>query len=817
MRWSSRKSIGLIVRWVVLFLICFLICVMGCSTTTAPEPATRAETPRPQVDPVDPLVASAALMLRVQLDDPAYVEESLAATQGVIRQLLAGIHGDDDRVAQRMLDVLAGTLIDGTAPTELDRDSAAYLALTPLGSSEFMDHISQSPIVPLEWYPQWFHVRLVLPAGEGGADALQRQLQWKLSREQGVAWQSQISGDRVVIDFGVPLHPDLQGDDATAFFHLLNAPGQQSGRTNSAARSQFARSEAPLSLHIDYRRIGQLMAIHQAATAFDRYVASVGENRATTSHLMHFWAQSNHRAADVFHEFHQIQSVYADATVELHLDDGPETVSAVTTRSRWGKADDENPAPDDTICEPLALKEAQQQPLESVGVLLQDSCGFAQLLAALFDRGGDVLQRRVSAGGTYEVLQSKAEDLDGEVLVEGHRSLPEVAVELDRLPSCAFDVRLFATQSLGQLQRITPREGRGILDRRILSVLEQARRCERHHPQLPQLSVVVSRHLWYLGLQAERRGRLEGAVTLYGESCSMGERLACEYSARLQRAATTDLPDGGAALDAQRPSTTFGDVVHTYITIDENQRLYVGDRLIGRAGELADSAHQQLFVDRLQNLSMRTPLALASADDELRDQAVSTVGLVAPGGMDAATVLRLWTPRGGASPQFIRPLVTSESMAEQRLAWSTLKVDSTWPPPFASVASDPPKIGVHLRSDGIQIVEDSVALKPIDGCRTAGPTICVGEGEDRREIFERLLSVMPTVATWRAGRGEVAVVVETGETELMWEQLVMLSILLQNPNHPLWAGPQPTRLLWFRSRIGAPYPYVTIALDIERD
>ena len=759
-------------------------------------------------DPMDSLVASAAMVLQLQLDASGALDDGFGAMERSVFELLGRHSSHKEATTSKMLNAMEQALdMDQHLPGRA-ASGTAYVALTSLGSPAFLDTLSLSQIVPLERYPEWFHARQVLPAAAGKADVLQSELRSRLPDTDDIHWQTMVRGDRVVVDFAIALRPDREDADPHAVFALVGTPGQRSGRSNSAARTRFARSKAPVALHIDYRRMGQLLAIGEAASSFDRFAEDAARNSDFRLRLITPWVRANQRTAAAYQSLNDIGATYADATVELYSRDEAPAIKVVSTRAEDRRA---TPTEDHFPCDLQPPKEGQHSLWESLPPALRDACDLPVVIGGLFDARADHFQREVSPRGGYTVLRTNPEWFDARARQKESESLPEVLVVVDWLPACVFDVRKFATRSLGDIQRLTPRDGRGALDRRVLAAIEQARRCESHHPQLPQLSIVVSRNLWQLGLQEQRAGRLGAAVALYQESCAMSDELACDYLAGLERATNVALPEVQQELNPRRPQGRFGDFVHAYISVDDEHRLFVGDQSMGTLQELGDATRREQIRQQIHRTPLPTPLALVSADSRTRDQARGTLALAAPGEVDAALLLQPWTGSPLESRTTIRPLIETKSQPGRQLAWSTLKLRSTWLTPAGEQAPDSDTIRVHLRADGIDVVENGISMPAVDDCAKKGPTICVSDDRETVEgyPFDELYSVLPKSRVWRQGRGELFVVVEDG---ISWGLLATMTILMQNPNHPQWRGTQRGRLLWFSSRIAEPYRHLTVVM-----
>ncbi len=798
-------------------LIAALAGVVALSTFVSCASSPTSKHPPPTrfidvtADPIDPLLKSSALVVGLELDDAEIGEQAFSAFEAPIREMLSGPSTKVDPNAEARA-ATADDLIDALREaifsdhiTSLDREGRAFLALTPQGNPPYLNALRISRIIPLENYPRWFHIRQVVPATRGDVQLLEAELEASLEDQKGFYWHLRRRDDRVVIDFQVPLSTGADGDIRRLRDDNLDVFDRGYYRKNSAARAQFARSESPASLYVDHRRLGQILAIREASTHFVKFADHVSRWRERRLPLMPQWMRGNQAAVDIFRHFIDESATYGDATITVDRYADGLLPTVIATRTEGSVEEDSPEVVSTTQCPAAAGDDDGITPMWTFYESIDDACAFSSVISTLFDWSEAPLVAEPSEKGIYtRISAAKEAPKESEKDQKSPNSLPEIAVSIDPLPPCVLDLRRFVHRSISELQRKAPEAQYGVLDRRLLSTVERARRCQQYHPELPRLSTVLSRNLWQMGLHAEQEGRHSITATLYAEACELGDELACQYSERINRAMNVELPLVGEKRNITRPPLRFNGFVRAYISVDELERVSVGQRTIATVDELQGREAQKVLHRRLSETTLPSPLALVSADEDLRAQARGTIALAADGDFDARKVLTPFTVAPLAGQVYIHPLVKVAGVDDRRLALSTIKVQTTT---TTYTSGGDPQIRVHLRDDGIDIAHDNKSIPSIEGCPRRGPTICTGDETVEGFPIPDLFAVMPALSQWVAGKGELLLVVESDVT---WGLLAELSILLQNQNHPQWIGLEPARIFGFTSRAGTPYPHVTV-------
>ena len=397
------------------------------------------------------------------------------------------------------------------------------------------------------------------------------------------------------------------------------------------------------------------------------------------------------------------------------------------------------------------------------------------------------------------------------------RQLPDVpVVGHDVPPSCALDVQSMIARLVSEYHA-TPRadtDRMQTLSRRGVLIADRARVCEADYPTLPQLSRLLGRNLWQLGIRDERAGRLQEAAEQYRQGCQFGETLACRYGLRVRRAAQVDTPASFTQVRAGRSTAPLGGFVAGYVTVDELERVSVGDRTLGSLQELSDEKLQQRLVEEISERPLITPLRLLDAHPQWHTRAKNTTGLVADPGVETRRLLSSLTGADRDNSMEMQAyLEVSDEGASQRQIRTVLLEVGTGSVGSVLRRRDRRPV-VHLKPEGIDVYDGGRRVQPIIGCPRGGPTICmaVKEGNDGKFPVNQLLEMMPDIPGWRTG-GQRPVVVVDAPVE--WGEFSELAVLLQDPNHPAWAAPAPLRPGWIMPRFGVPHPGVEVVVPVR--
>lgn len=395
-------------------------------------------------------------------------------------------------------------------------------------------------------------------------------------------------------------------------------------------------------------------------------------------------------------------------------------------------------------------------------------------------------------------------------------ALPRQAVAVEDVhPQCALNAR----QAIGRLveefrssPRTAPDRGQR-LARRAIPIIDRARHCEQEYPQLPRFSRVLGRQVWYLGIRHEYGGRIDAAREMYGQGCDFEEPVACRYLRRIRRAAAVEPPETDLRIRPGWSASRFSGLVRGYVTVDEFNRVSVENRSVGTLRELSEKRVRGRLDERLEAQPLPTPLALVAADERLVEQARRRVGLVAPPHRGARTVLRSMTADPlSDTPAFMTYLqVPGDEEGEAGLRVTLLEIERVEQLP-SSPAELKGQTRLRIGDDGIDVFAEGRRLRPTAGCPGDGPTVCrrlAGPRSDRAVPVRGLLEVMPRISTWRQGRGDVVIELDT---DVAWGSLVEIAALVADPNHRAWRRPGSDWVSWFTPRFGVPFTEVRVAV-----
>ena len=299
----------------------------------------------PDADPVDPLVASSSLALKMRFDKPVAVEKTLAAILPDASQSDGGPVGE----LVRGLDDLPDLVDDAARARSIDRSSPAYLAVTPQGNPQFLNGLQISSILPVEKDARWLHTRFVVDAKSERGEELRDEVERSVVGDDAEtsSWRFRVIDDRVVADHLLALSPEIGAATEQDFDVLRHRPRLGERRT-SAARARFADARSPVAMYVDYRRVGQLLSIVESGTRTGRVAAEIDDGGFS---LFTRWVTDNTRAHEPFRLFERRPSDYADATVEFDATGGELAADVVTTRTDHGARGVEA-MPDDSISLP---------------------------------------------------------------------------------------------------------------------------------------------------------------------------------------------------------------------------------------------------------------------------------------------------------------------------------------------------------------------------------------------------------------------------------------------------------------------------------
>ena len=315
-------------RTIASLLVVGLCISIGCAkpqTVDRPTGTPRIDT---GTDPIDPLIAHGALVLKFDLDESGEIDDVL--------QRVAG-EGADTMFSDYA--PLAALLDEPRQFEALDRQPPLYFALTARGNPQFVNALEMSTILPIEEDPQWLHSRLVVDALPDETDELAGELRETLDSDDDASnWVFRTDGDRVIADHLLALSPGTGADPQPAL-ERLSGRAQLGSRRASAARARFARSRSSTAMYIDYRRMGTLLSILQAGPrrqdVADEFNASGG---AEGLPLLARWVSTSNAAADTFGWLNRRRADYADITVEPSVRDDRFAARLTTTRTDTGAA-----------------------------------------------------------------------------------------------------------------------------------------------------------------------------------------------------------------------------------------------------------------------------------------------------------------------------------------------------------------------------------------------------------------------------------------------------------------------------------------------